>query len=397
MPRPKNEEGFRLIKREFDGRKLFYARFLDEEGTIIATRSTGTDDERKAIKKALAILKTIPKNPLKQDPLFADFLLGFWTRDSEFVKLRELDGHRLSSIYIDKTRFYINSLLKTYEPFKKLRLSQVTPRVLDKWKLAVAQSDASRKGINHALNGMRVALRWAFTQGYISVDPTLSFKYISYKAQEKGALSSLEMRQVESLEWPDLRQKAAIVLGFSCGLRRGEIRALKWKHIDFENNVIKVTENYTDDDGLKEPKAGSFRLIPIFGTVLDILTELKRTNPYGGEQEDFVLPNVLQDKPLAAITIKRGFDRIMGAIGIDSDARIKRKLSFHSMRHSFVTRAREAGLSDFIVAALSGHKTSQMTEHYSHQTMTAVESARGSLEAAFKQVHEINAGKVVGS
>jgi integrase len=166
---------------------------------------------------------------LKQDPLFVDFLLGLWVRDSEFIKLRELDGHRLSSIYIDKTKFYINSLLKAYESLKKLRLSQVTPRILDKWKLAVAQSEASLKGINHALNGIRVALRWAFTRGYISTDPTLSFKYISYKPQEKGALSSLEMSQVKSLEWPDIRQKAAIVLGFSCGLRRDEVRALRWR------------------------------------------------------------------------------------------------------------------------------------------------------------------------
>ena len=384
MSRPKNEENFRLFKRKLDKKNFFYVRILDEEGKIIATRSTGTSDERKAVKKALAIVKTIPKNPMKQDPLFVDFLLGFWTRNSEFVQLRELDGHRLSSIYIDKTRFYINSLTTTYEPFKKLRLSQVTPRTLDKWKLAVGQSDASRKGINHALNGIRVALRWAFAQGYISNDPTLSFKYIAYRPQEKGALSSSEMRLIESLEWPDLRQKAALLFGFSCGLRCGEIRALRWRHIDFETNTIKVIENYTDDDGLKEPKAGSFRLIPIFGKVLDVLIELKRTNPYGGEQYDYVLPNVEREKPLAAITIKRGFEKILDKIDIDKNVRVKRKLSFHSMRHSFVTRAREAGLSDFVVRTISGHKSSRMTEHYSHQTMTAVEAARESLETAFK-------------
>jgi hypothetical protein len=66
-----------------------------------------------------------------------------------------LDGYRLSNAYIDKTRFYIEGLVKTHEPFKNLRLSQVTPRILDKWKLAVGKSDASRKGINHALNGIR--------------------------------------------------------------------------------------------------------------------------------------------------------------------------------------------------------------------------------------------------
>jgi integrase len=193
------------------------------------------------------------------------------------------------------------------------------------------------------------------------------------------------MASVEALNWTDIRQKAALVFGFSCGLRRGEIRALRWKYVDFNNHILSVTENFTDDDGMKEPKAGSSRLVPIFGTALEMLNELKRTNPYGGEPEDFVLPNVERDKPLAAITIKRGFERIMDTIGIDKTSRAKRKLSFHSMRHSFITKAREAGLSDFVVSALSGHKTVRMMEHYSHQTITAVESARSSLEAAFKQ------------
>jgi integrase len=78
----------------------------------------------------------------------------------------------------------------------------------------------------------------------------------------------------------------------------------------------------------------------------------------------------------------------MDAIEIGKTARDTRNLSFHSMRHSFVTRAREAGLPDFVVSALSGHKTSRMVEHYSHQTASAVEAARDSLEAAFRQEDE---------
>ena len=353
MSRPRNEENFRLFKRKLYGRELYYCRILDTDGTIIATRSTGTSDERKAVKKALEILKTIPKNPLKQDPLFVDALTNFWKRDSEYAKARKLDGHTLTNAYIDKTKFYIESLVKTHAPFSKLRLSQVTPRVLDKWRSSVGFSGASRKGVNHALNGIRVFLRWAFFQGFIPNDPTTSFKYIAYKPQEKGALSKEEMGKVEALDWPDIRQRAALVLGFSCGLRRGEIRALRWKHVDLNSHIITVVENFTDDDGMQEPKAGSSRLVPIFGTALEILDELKRANPYGGAPEDFVLPNVEQGKPLEAISIKKGFELIMDTIGIDKAARTERRFSFHSMRHSFVTRTREAGLSDFIVSALS--------------------------------------------
>jgi integrase len=193
------------------------------------------------------------------------------------------------------------------------------------------------------------------------------------------------MGKVEALEWPDLRQKAALVLGFSCGLRRGEIRALRWKYVDLNSQIITVIENYTDDDGIVPPKAGSSRIVPVFGTMLDILTDLRQTNPYGAGPDDFVLPNIERDKPIAAITIKRGFERIMDTIKIDKTIRDQRNLSFHAMRHSFVTRAREAGLSDFVVTALSGHKTTQMMEHYSHQTLAAVESARETLETAFQQ------------
>ena len=228
MSRPRNEESFRLFKRKLDdGRELYYCRILDEEGAVIATRSTGTADERKAVKKAIEILKSIPKSPLKQDPLLIDFLLAFWQRDSEYDKSKKLDGRTLSNTYLSKTKFYVESLVKTYEPFRKLRLSQITPRVLDKWRTTIGYSDASRKGINHAVNGIRACLRWAFVKGYIVNDPTISFKYIAYKSSEKGVLSASEMGKIETLDWPDIRQKAALVLGFSCGLRRGEIRALR--------------------------------------------------------------------------------------------------------------------------------------------------------------------------
>jgi hypothetical protein len=120
MSRPKNDEHFRLFKRKLHGQELFYCRILDEEGNIIVTRSTGTADERKAVKKALEILKTIPKNPLKQDPLLVDFLLSFWQQDSEYYKSKKLDGHTLSKVYLSKTRFYIEKLVKPYKPFEKV-------------------------------------------------------------------------------------------------------------------------------------------------------------------------------------------------------------------------------------------------------------------------------------
>ena len=84
MPRPRNEESYRLFKRKLRGVEFFYCRILDEEGNIIVSRSTGTADERKAVKKAIEILKNIPKSPLKNNPIFTDFLTSFWHRESDY-------------------------------------------------------------------------------------------------------------------------------------------------------------------------------------------------------------------------------------------------------------------------------------------------------------------------
>lgn len=58
--------------------------------------------------------------------------------------------------------------------------------------------------------------------------------------------------------------------------------------------------------------------------------------------------------------------RILRNIGIDDDQRTQRNLTFHGLRHSFVTLARMAGLPDIAVMALAGHKSSKMMDRYSH-------------------------------
>ena len=388
MSRPKQKGNFRLYRRNLDGRKFFYVRFLDEAGKIITSRSTGTTDERQAVIRALELAKEIPKTPLKSEPFFIPFLLDFWQRDSEYVRLRAIEGHILSNAHITKTAAYLKLLLSPYQPFKNLRIRQVTTRHLDSWKIHIASTDASRKGINHAISGIRVALRWAYRQGFISKNPAETLTNVAYQSKERGILSMDEIHRIENLDWSDLRQKAAIVLGYSCGLRRGEIRALCWRHVDFDKKLIRVSENYTDEDGLKEPKAGSYRTVPFWGKTEEILIDLSHTNPYGGNPEDFVLPNTEQDKPIAAVTLKRGFEGIMDAIGINAADRKNRRLSFHGMRHTYVTTLREAGIPAFIASRLSGHRTVSMFENYSHQSQSSIDSVRLPLEKIFMNVQE---------
>ncbi|MDR2543447.1 MAG: tyrosine-type recombinase/integrase [Treponema sp.] len=44
----------------------------------------------------------------------------------------------------------------------------------------------------------------------------------------------------------------------------------------------------------------------------------------------------------------------------------RRNLTFHSLRHTFITLGRLDGISDLQIQAIAGHSTRKMMEHYSH-------------------------------
>ncbi len=57
---------------------------------------------------------------------------------------------------------------------------------------------------------------------------------------------------------------------------------------------------------------------------------------------------------------------MLESIGITKEQQKERNLTFHGMRHTFVTLARMAGLPDITVQALAGHKSAEMMNRYSH-------------------------------
>ena len=131
------------------------------------------------------------------------------------------------------------------------------------------------------------------------------------------------------------------------GMRRGEILALQWKDLDFENNIIHVTKAvYNDGErpGLKEPKtqAGK-RLVPLLAPLRSVL--LKKYADVRDDTDYIVSPD---GKHL--ITKKQfstAFQRYRQETGITCTA--------HQLRHSFATIAFECGVPVKSVQEILGH------------------------------------------
>jgi integrase len=153
----------------------------------------------------------------------------------------------------------------------------------------------------------------------------------------------------------DERDAAVYVTAAFTGLRMGELRALKWRDVDFPRSVIRVRASYAADE-LSVPKSGKVRSVPMVPEVARELAVLSKRRDWTGD-DDLVFAEHdgtwLNDDRL-----RRRYDAALKRAGL-------RRLRFHDLRHTFgslaITRA------DIVeVQAWMGHADIQTTMRYLH-------------------------------
>jgi integrase len=98
-----------------------------------------------------------------------------------------------------------------------------------------------------------------------------------------------------------------------------------------------------------------------------VLKDLKTLGSKLGcdKPEDFVLPGTTRKTAISDITLRRGWERALVAIGIDENKRKLRNLVMHGARHSYTTRLIDSGeLTPAEVAKLTRHKDLTMLSRY---------------------------------
>lgn len=161
--------------------------------------------------------------------------------------------------------------------------------------------------------------------------------------------------------------RALIEIGLHTGLRMGDACQLEWSAFKGDGTVEVTTG-----------KTGAFVKLPSAG----LLEALERSNivrPSNLQGE--VLPEIAAQYRRNKATVSHHVARIFKAVGIKGSVkqagwtRARADASFHSLRHTFVTRAIEAGVPAAIVRALVGHASAAMTDRYSHVSGEAVAAA----------------------
>jgi len=380
------------------GKRVWYAKFWDIDteryvaskstGIVFAGRRGGRDTAAKVAEGMLAEVRR------SADPLFLDFVTSFWADDSGYVKQKRIaDKRPLSVEYIRNNQAAIRLHVAPYEHFKGLRLSKLRAGIVNDWKVWALEEGTGARTVNATLQAIRVAVRHAVERGDLPADPLAAVKKATEAPRERGVLLPSEVEALIGTPEADPRVKAAVLLAALGGLRRGEVRGLLWGDINEAEGILHIAHNYIDEEGVKGCKWGSSRRVALPSAIAAALFEVHKVSPASGP-DDFVLFDVNRpDRPISETVLKRGFRRMLRSIGLDESSRASRNITFHGLRHSFVTLARSSGLSDVTVQALAGHKSARMMERYTHAAeIIDFQDARAKLEKAVAPKAE----KVVG-
>lgn len=229
-------------------------------------------------------------------------------------------------------------------------IAQITPWLIEKWRLGEFNRGIKSATVHRNETTLRAAINKAVEWGFIATSPLKGFKplkvednrivsYLTSAAESRllAALNDRELRVADHL-------KTMVLLSLHTGLRRGELLALKWQSISFDNKLLTVEGH--------SAKSGQARHIPLNKVALAVLKQWQTH-----VESEFVFPGKsggrLGDCP------KKAWLAVLKAAGITG-------FRWHDMRHHFASRLVMAAIDLNTVRELLGHSDLKMTLRYAH-------------------------------
>ena len=157
-----------------------------------------------------------------------------------------------------------------------------------------------------------------------------------------------------------LRDRAILETAYATGMRVSEVVRLRLEDIDSQRMTIRVEQG----------KGRKDRYLMLSPALLETLRGYYRVSKPKG----FLFPGKGGAKPLSVSAAQKAFGMAK------QRARIEKRVSFHTLRHSFATHLLEDGANVRQIQALLGHRSLQTTERYTHLTENYLGQIRSPLD-----------------
>lgn len=288
-----------------------------------------------------------------------DFLYDWLEHDhKEYVK------HQTYIRYRSNIRNYIEGT-----PIAEKEMTEITRKDMQEFINGMKSLKGAHTGkplapgtINNTYVVIQCAFGYAEDYEMIEKNPCTRIRRVPKKVTEQGVkcFTVPEQKKIETfVDTCRNYEYYGFLLDLYTGLRIGELCALTWEDIDFEEGTLTVSKtcycSQDEDDGGKwqlmtdTPKTRtSFRTIPLPDHILEGLKKKKEAVPGG------YVVSMNDGTQMTPWTCRYRYDEMLKKLNI-------RHINFHGMRHTFATRAIENGMDVRTLSEILGHSNPSIT------------------------------------
>jgi integrase len=238
---------------------------------------------------------------------------------------------------------------------------------------------------------------FAIDRDYIKESPIKGIKKLKSEKKCKNVFQKQDIvLLMDSLNRVPVLWRLIVTFAVISGAREGEIVALEWKHIDFENNTVKIEQSLTLKTGegvkVKSTKTNRARIVSIPDPIMKLLKdwqiekEVERLNAgdkwvHSWEDVDrnfiFTSPNAF-GRPLRPDSVSQWWNRFL-----KKNSNLK-NITFHGLRHTSVSLLIDKNNAMKVISERIGHaKIGTTMDIYGHLLEEADKKAADSFNEIF--------------
>jgi len=311
-----------------------------------------------------------------------------------------------SGTLADWVQFYMEEILRskikpsTYSYYHQILQNHILPELGSRKLNNITQDDIQAFadslqdkgiGVNTAcgiIGMMQRIFTAAIKKNLVLANPCRDLELPAKDIPQFAPLTRAEQQKLENAAAAD-KDGTAVMLALYTGMRIGELCALRWDDIDFENRIINVRRTIQRISNMEHGGGKTFlnigstksafsnRSIPLTEKLHQLLKEEQKKS-----NSDYVIScrgNIAEPR-----IVRYRYHRILEAAGI-------RLIHFHGLRHTFATRCIETGMDVAALSRLLGHSSIKMTlDIYTGATMEHKAESIQKLDLIFDWQNELH-------
>lgn len=273
--------------------------------------------------------------------------------------VEKMDNELKLGGYSPKSRKAYLNHMKRFVQYFQLDPMELDEKQVKRYLLVLLENEKfSHSYVNQAISSIK------FFFHRVLKNERILFAIPRPKKQEKLP-EVLSQQEVFSILYSIQNEKhrALLFMVYSAGLRVSEVVNLKIEDVDSDRMLIHI----------RQGKGRKDRYTMLSEVALDALRSYakKYTPRY------WLFPGDNIDKHITIRTVQKVFEKAR------HHAQIKKKVSVHTLRHSFATHLLEGGTDLRYIQELLGHKNSKTTEIYTHVTQKGLRKIQSPLDRLF--------------